>query len=158
MLIRPSGPRTTPGTSGSRLSTFSLVFGAASTVDWLIVVDCADWVATTDSVGSDAVTVTELVTAVSVNGIDAAAVSPAVTSTASVPANPVAVASAVYLPAGNCSKRYWPVASDSVWRSTGPWSDTCAPGTTARCPSAPMLNTSPAIEPGDNFASSAKQQ
>ena len=37
MLIRPSGPRTTPGTRGSRLSIFSSWLGAASTVDWPIV-------------------------------------------------------------------------------------------------------------------------
>src|SRR6185369_7881762 len=101
---------------------------------------------------------TDVVTVISASEIGAAAVSPAATSTASVPASPGAVASAVYLPGGNCSKRYWPVASDSVCRSTGPRRLICVPGTTARCPSALVLKTSPAIEPGDKLGSSAKQQ
>ena len=82
------------------------------------------------------------------SGIAAAAVSPAVTSTDNFPASPGAVASAVYRPGGKSSKRYWPTASDSVWRSTGPLRLMCAPGTTPRCPSGPMLKTSPAIDPG----------
>ena len=151
ILIRPSGPRTTPGTRGSRLSTFSLVFGAASTVAWVMVVDCADCSDTADTADSVAVTVTELVTAVSSSGIAATAVSPAATSTESFPARPGAVASAVYRPGGKSSKRNWPVASDSVWRSTGPLRLICAPGTTARCPSAPRLKTSPAIDPVRRF-------
>ena len=95
---------------------------------------------------------------VSSSGIAAAAVSPAATSTGSFPARPGAAASAVYRPGGKRSKRYWPVASDSVWRSTGPLRLICAPGTTARCPSAPMLKTSPAIEPCAGLGSCAKQQ
>src|SRR5215471_21271371 len=37
ILIRPLGPRTTPGTRGSKSSKRSSRFGMCSTVDWLIV-------------------------------------------------------------------------------------------------------------------------
>src|SRR5262249_53181623 len=59
ILIRPSGPRTTPGTNGNRLSNFSFRLGADSTVDWPIVVF---WTESSETVGSVAVTVTLLLT------------------------------------------------------------------------------------------------
>src|SRR5215470_14032170 len=109
--MRPSGPRTTPGTKGSRLSTLSFWLGAACTVAWLIVVLDDD---SSMGTGSLAVTVTVSLTVAIVSSTGNCTVAPGLTSTVSAPFRPGALASTSYVPAGRPSTTNAPVASDSV--------------------------------------------
>src|SRR5258706_4788205 len=117
MLMRPSGPRTTPGTRGRRLSILSLSLGAFSTVDWVIVLVWADF---SIGGGSLAVTVTELVTVATLRSIGTTEVVPGFTSTGRAAFKPGAVASMSYIPGGRPSTANAPFASDSVSLVVGP--------------------------------------
>src|SRR5581483_1977995 len=79
ILIRPSGPRTTPGISGSRESIRSLLFGALIMAEWPMVV----W--SDDSAGEGAsalaVTVTDSFSKAAWSSIDVSATAPAETVT-----------------------------------------------------------------------------
>src|SRR6266853_4553945 len=91
MLIKPSGPRTTPGTRGSKASTRSCLFGAFKTVD-LFMTDCSDEYVETGG-SALAVTVTDSFRASTLNSTGTSTAVPETNVTVLEPVRPGAMAS-----------------------------------------------------------------